>query len=283
MRSGLTGDPKVPVAKFDFAALAAAEPEQNILADAWKRAEFFGTSLLTATTGLTFIIEIFAGCCRFTGACAEAGLNVVAPIEKNVGPWCDVSNDFVQAAILFLISKHKIWYVHLATPCTSWSRARTTSSKLPVMSVIWFTCKVLRACKKHGIYWSFENPFGSGLFTFPPIVEAMAISSPASGGAGEPAQVRYECCAWGASYQKPSEMRTNFQPLVALGKRCRDSATRVQRLVRAHCGNMCSVVWEGMVRCGKVRKVWKGVEMCGKVKVWKGRAACLPGYATAYP
>ena len=34
VRSGLTGDPKVPVAKFDFAALAAAEPEPNILADA---------------------------------------------------------------------------------------------------------------------------------------------------------------------------------------------------------------------------------------------------------
>jgi hypothetical protein len=32
--------------------------------------------------GLTFIMDFFAGCCRFTGACAEAGLNVMVPIEK---------------------------------------------------------------------------------------------------------------------------------------------------------------------------------------------------------
>ena len=59
--SGLTGDPKVPVAKIDVAALAAAEPEPNISADAWTRAEFFGTGVLTATMGLSFIIYFFQG------------------------------------------------------------------------------------------------------------------------------------------------------------------------------------------------------------------------------
>ena len=86
------------------------------------------------------------------------------------------------------------------------------------------------------MFWSLENPFSSGLFEFPPIAAEVSPLPPAPGGEPVPApapggqslqviQVRYERCAWGASFKKPSEFRTNFAPLQALGKRCKEPPT----------------------------------------------------------
>ena len=251
------------------------ESEPEIPASAWQRARELGRQVVAAAQGTRLVIEIFAGCCRFSGACAEKGLALFVPIEKDLGAWANVANPVVQAVILTAIASGLIWYVHLATPCTPWSKARTTSRKPPSMAEVWFTKKVLEAARKNNVYWSLENPYGSGLFDFPPIAEELRkfSSLPVPGGADLPApgggsavdaqapvtgggstvdaqapvtgggspvdarapatggeatsasgaiQVRYECCAWGATFQKKSELRTNFPPLQELGKRCKE-------------------------------------------------------------
>ena len=161
------------------------------------------------------IMEIYGGCCRFSGACAERGLNIFVPIERNMGPWSSVSSMVVQAVILTALMSGAVWYVHLATPCTPWSRARTTSKTAPALDVIWFTAKVLRCCRERNLQFSLENPFGSGLLAVPIIAKELTALKAFS--------VRYECCAWGASYQKPSELRTNVEVLRDLGRRCKDA------------------------------------------------------------
>lgn len=224
------------------------ESEPEIPASAWQRARELARQVAAAAQGTRLVIEIFAGCCRFSGACAEKGLALFVPIEKDLGAWANVENPVVQAVILTAIASGLIWYVHLATPCTPWSKARTTSKKPPSMAVVWFTKKVLEATRNNNVYWSLENPYGSGLFDFPPIAAELRKFNlpPAPGGGaqapvtnggsaeapttgGEKAtsatgaiQVRYECCAWGATFQKKSEFRTNFPPLRELGKRCKE-------------------------------------------------------------
>ena len=148
----------------------------------------------------------------------------------------------MQAVVLTAIASGLIWYVHLATPCTPWSKARTTSRKPPNMAVVWFTKKVLEAARKHNVYWSLENPYGSGLFDFPPIAaelrkfrlqpapgggSAAHAQAPAPGGgsAGHvqvldsgAMQVRYECCAWGATFQKKKRVSDELPASAGVGE-----------------------------------------------------------------
>ena len=85
--------------------------------------------------GQVFALEIYAGCCRWSGAVAEAGLNILVPIERSNGkhPWADTDNPWTRGVLLMLIELGLIWYVHLATECKSWSRARSTGkASVPV-------------------------------------------------------------------------------------------------------------------------------------------------------
>lgn len=202
-----------PMVVLDFQSLAA-EPEPKLSEQVFDRARTIGQCILGATMGMLLVVEIFAGCCRFSGATAEAGLNICVPIDKDLGDWANVDNPVVQAVLLLLLQSGRVWYVHLATPCTPWSRARTTGKGAANMNVIWFTTKVLRSVVENNLSFSMENPYGSGLFSFPPIAELLVELKAFT--------VRYDCCAWGATFQKPSEMRSNWAPLKELGRRCRE-------------------------------------------------------------
>ncbi len=186
--------------------------ELDIPMEAWDKARATGASALQCSLGMRFVLEIYAGCMRLTGAAIEQNLNVVVPIEKANGPWSDVSRPEVQAAILSLLESKRVWYCHLATPCTRWSRARRTATSSLDWVVVAFTVSVLKMCRQQGIFVSLENPAGSGLFTFGPVhaeLEALRCFS-----------VRFDCCAWGANYKKATELWTNYQPLTQLARRC---------------------------------------------------------------
>ncbi|CAK0872713.1 unnamed protein product, partial [Prorocentrum cordatum] len=75
-----------------------------------------------------FVVEIFAGCAAFSAACQEADLNIGCPIEISRGPHMDVTRQRTQRHIKGLVKQGLVWYLHLGTPCTTWSRARTTGS-----------------------------------------------------------------------------------------------------------------------------------------------------------
>ena len=168
--------------------------------------------------GMLFAIEIYAGCARLSGAMAEAGLNLFVPIDKEFGPWADTSNPAVASVILLAFDMGLIWYVHLATECKMWSGARHSNSWCDP-SVVWFTVAVLqrvKQCQERGlkVWFSIENPYPSSLFDCSQVLELLAALGARI--------VRYECCAWGAVWQKASQLRTNLPALDGLSKRCKD-------------------------------------------------------------
>ena len=53
--------------------------------------------------GQVFALEIYAGCCRWSGAVAAAGLNILVPIERSNGEWADTDNPWLRGCLLTLI------------------------------------------------------------------------------------------------------------------------------------------------------------------------------------
>ena len=162
------------------------------------------------------VLEIFGGCMRWTGACIAAGLCAACPIELENGQWCNVEDKRVRDTILGWIEKRLVWFVHIATPCTRHSRARTQGKKQPAKATVVerFTAKVLRAIHQHRLLFCLENPYRSGLFEIPCIARALA--------ALHAFPVIYDCCAWGACYMKRTELRTNVPQLNGLARACHD-------------------------------------------------------------
>ena len=92
------------------------------------------SALQTSSVGKSFALEIYAGCCRWSGAVAAAGLNILVPIDRSNGEWADTDNPWLRGCLLMLIELGLIWYVHLATECKLWSKARSTG-KAPVAAL----------------------------------------------------------------------------------------------------------------------------------------------------
>ena len=120
------------------------------------------------TGGCRVVLEIFGGCMRWTGACIAAGLCAACPIELENGQWCNVEDPRVRVTILEWIEKGLVWFVHIATPCTRHSRARTQGKKQPARATVVerFTAKVLRAIDRHRLLFCLENPYRSSFSKF---------------------------------------------------------------------------------------------------------------------
>ena len=143
---------------------------------------------------------------------AATGLRLCVPLDKNNGAHFDVGDPHVQAVVLSWLLAGKIWYVHLATPCTQWSRARTTGNSLVGSAAIDFTVAVLNAVAEKRLLFTLENPRGSGLFEEPRVqlcLQRLACK-----------RVLYDNCAFGANYKKSSELRTNVESLDCLHRLC---------------------------------------------------------------
>ena len=166
-------------------------------------------------SGMVFAIEIYAGCMRLSGAMISAGLRVACPIERDSGAWADISLPGVRDEIISWVEAGLVWFVHLATPCTKHSRARTTGATALPTDVEDFTCRVLHAIQRVGARFALENPYGSPLFDVPGIAAALLAMGAR--------QVVYDCCAWGADYWKRSELRTNVPQLAGLQRACIDA------------------------------------------------------------
>jgi hypothetical protein len=165
------------------------------------------------------ILEIFAGCARLSGACCELGLSICIPVERQTSPLLDISNPVVANTILTWIEAGLIWYVHLATPCCAFSRARTTGKTPSDWSAVVFTQSVLRIVAAKKLLFSLENPAGSGLFSLPALGPLFAELGCVD--------VFFETCAYGACYRKATQVRTNCRALLPLTRRCADMPKHV--------------------------------------------------------
>ncbi|CAK0845014.1 unnamed protein product [Prorocentrum cordatum] len=108
------------------------------------------------------------------------GLAVAAPIDIKFGGWGDLLRPSIETVVRQWIVSRKVWFVHFGTPCTPW--------------------------------WSLENPRGSWLFSWEPLQKFLSEHSKVS--------VVYDCCQFGAPYQKPTRIESDLPELGILERRC---------------------------------------------------------------
>ena len=207
----------------------AMKLDKDITPQMWKEVRGKCQRLMGMFVGQVFALEIYAGCCYWSGAVAEAGLNAIVPIEGADGqrPWADTNNPWVRAVLLTIIELGLVWYVHLATECKLWTNARTTGLKQVPVGVVFFTIQVLQALASFNprfksseaspwqldlIYMSIENPWPSKLFFVQQIKQLLATLGAIV--------VKYDNCPFGANYKKRSQLRTNMVALTKLSKFC---------------------------------------------------------------
>ncbi|CAK0811644.1 unnamed protein product [Prorocentrum cordatum] len=163
------------------------------------------------------VLEIFGGSCRFSGACAAAGLRILCPVDVSAGPHFNVLSIAVQQKILHWISHGYVCHVHIATPCTRWSVANATGApdsegSRAGLGCADFTVRVLKMCHRCGVSVSLENPRSSRLLKYPPLVNIFEKLGCVS--------FEYHCCRYGAPYLKPTVFVTNVPSLSVIERAC---------------------------------------------------------------
>ena len=128
-----------------------------------------------------YVLELFGGTAVLTSACASRKLNCLFPFELGNGHIFDLRRRSTQKIVIDLIRSGKIWYIHLGTPCTIWSRARHNISNLARarekekvgVELALFSCEIIRECIQCNVLFSLENPATSRIFGFRPLIEIM--------------------------------------------------------------------------------------------------------------
>ena len=148
-----------------------------------------------------------------SGALSEIGLRIASPIDIDNGKHFDVNDKRVQQVILMWIRTSKLWHVHLATPCSRWSKARTTGAATENgLAAAAFTVRVILACRRAGVTFSLENPAGSALWSWAPLRRALRRVRAGT--------VLLDQCQYGTPYKKPTRFDTNAASLGVLAASC---------------------------------------------------------------
>ena len=220
VRAALTDFPKD--GHFDQYSFELGEGEEEHKNDA-KMTRFCEASTEapgSAGTRPAYFLELFSGTAQLTAAVDRIGLRVLPDIEVAKGKIFDLTHPKAQQFILSLLESGQIWFVHLGTPCTVWSRARRNIKNVRRarekervgVALALFSARVLRLCLRLGIFFSLENPQTSRLWEFGPIKDIFRHRA-----------VYFfttHMCAWGVPYKKPTSILTNCKNLSSLQIKC---------------------------------------------------------------
>ena len=166
------------------------------------------------------ILELFAGTGRLTQPVRREGMKAFPSFEVSRGGEYDLLDPKVQSFVLSLLKSGAVWWVHLGTPCTAWSRARHNikdfrkarrKEHLAVATAL-FSHRVMTLCLKRGIWFSLENPFSSRIWEFLPLRGFFKDDRCHF--------VRFEMCQYGMKYKKSTGLLTNAVPFKQLGRLC---------------------------------------------------------------
>ena len=165
-------------------------------------------------------LELFAGTGNLSKAMQKAGLRVFPSFEISRDFMYDLLNPGAQHFVFSMLASGLVWYIHLGTPCTAWSRARHNIQNFrkarrkehQAVATALFTCRVIQECLKRGISFSLENPFSSRLWQFGPLVELMKNKSIRF--------VTWDMCQYGMPYKKQTTIMTNEKALSMLERTC---------------------------------------------------------------
>lgn len=170
---------------------------------------------------------------RTTGALLEKGCHALEH-----GAWHDFTDRRVQNVILKWLLSDDVWLVHMGTPRTRWSRARTTGKHEPKggMECASFTARLVRLCARLGVFFSIENPSSSELFAWPTLARALRKANAFS----------VPICSvpvWHTLYRKQTLIVTNLPTLARLEAPC--------------CCRRHSEILQGRIRLPNGRWSWR--------------------------
>lgn len=155
-------------------------------------------------------LELFSGCARLTAAWREATLAAGPHFDILNGHLFDLTNSRILAVVLEWIAKGSCWLVHLGTPCTVWSVARTSASSTSSTAMTGRACaraavQVLRAARLAGTYVVHENPKTSALYQWPPMARELKRLKCDF--------IQVDMCRFGAPFQKSGLFASNLPNL----------------------------------------------------------------------
>ena len=113
----------------------------------------------------------------------------------------------------------RIWGLHLGTPCTIWSIARTRVRDSPAnrkkerlgRAFAHFTVRVCEMASRIGIPWSVENPKTSKIWRGP-LHRLHALPGVA--------EIFYDMCMYGSCFKKPTKLLSTFVSLQQMSRLC---------------------------------------------------------------
>eukprot|EP00973_Karenia_brevis_P022928 3157571-Karenia_brevis.AAC.1 len=85
-----------------------------------------GRGLCGAPTG-EHVLDLFAGVACLTRALLDTNMRCTFPVDLVRGSHCDLLDYRVQDEIIRWLELGLIWLGVLGTPCTRWTKARTTA------------------------------------------------------------------------------------------------------------------------------------------------------------
>ena len=179
-----------------------------------------GRRKISFDPGKKAVLELFSGSGNLTASFKQLGWRVFPDFEISKDDIYDLLNPYVQQFVINLIVGGLVWYVHLGTPCTVWSRARhnirdiakARKKERQSVALALFTCRVIRECIKRGVIFSLENPFSSRLWQFGPVLQLLQNK--------KCKLITWDMCQYGQPYRKSTTLLTNETSLCGLGRRC---------------------------------------------------------------
>ena len=166
-------------------------------------------------------LELFAGTGNLTHTLKRRGLRVLPHFEFSSDKIYDLLNPKVQNFVLGLIASGVVWWVHLGSPCTAWSRARhniknikeARRKELEAVATALFSVRVILECLKKGVVFTLENPLSSRLWDFLPLQQLATDKRVGF--------VVFDMCQFQEPYKKPTKIMTNENRFNSLAKICR--------------------------------------------------------------
>ena len=172
-------------------------------------------------------------------ALTELSVRITVPIDI-LHCHFDFTGARVEREIVKWIRSGRIRCVVMGTPCTPWSRARSTgsdssSSHLAALKCAHFSRRLPYHCRQHRAHVVIENSRSPGLWTWRPFAHELRLLKATT--------VDLHMCAYDAAWMKPTRLMGTLPGLESLARRCP--------------GNVKHVVLQGLVTGADGRKRWR--------------------------
>lgn len=167
-----------------------------------------------------FFLEVFAGSARLTSSMAAMGFMCLAAFDFRMGVEFDLTRPSTQSLLLALLERGLVWYIHFGLPGACWSRARkgiknhvrARAREKVSLELTMFTIAACRIQYRMGWFFSIENPRGSRVWEFPPLVDLFGLH--------QVQFIHWSMCSYGSIYKQDTSLLTNMASLRALARAC---------------------------------------------------------------